>query len=59
MIFNMTLLGLLIRLVVLLIPPLLLEYGDALHLVSVGSQVLLGPHQPHSCKGLSSTLSIC
>ena len=23
--------------------------GDALHLVSVGSPVLLGPHQSHSC----------
>ena len=55
----MALLGLLIRLAVLLLPPLLVEYGDALHLVSVVSQVLLGPHQSHSCKGLSSTLSIC
>ena len=26
----------------------------SLHLVSVGSQVLLGPHQSHSCKGLIS-----
>ena len=32
---------------------------DALHLVTVGSQVLLGPTQSHSCKGLSSTLSTC
>ena len=31
--------------------------GGALHLVSVGSQVLLGPHQSHNRKGLSSTLS--
>ena len=31
----------------------------ALHLVSVGSQVLLGSHQSHSCKGLNSTLSTC
>ena len=33
--------------------------SDALHLIFVGSQVLLGPHQSHSCKGLSSTLSTC
>ena len=33
--------------------------GKALHLVSVGSQVLLDLHQPYSRKGLSSTLSIC
>ena len=26
---------------------------------SVGSQVLLGLHQSHSCKGLSSTLPTC
>ena len=32
---------------------------SSLHLVSVGSQVLMGPHQSHSCKGLSSTLSTC
>ena len=42
----------------LLLPPLV-EKDDALHLVSVGSQVLLGPRQSHSCKGLSSTLSTC
>ena len=41
----------------LLLPPLLVEQGDALHLVSVGSQVLLDPHQSHCCKGLSSTLA--
>ena len=32
---------------------------SSLHLVSVDSQVLLGPSQSHSCKGLSSTLSTC
>ena len=31
--------------------------GDALHLVSVDSQVLLGPHRSHSYKVLSTTLS--
>ena len=33
--------------------------GNALHLVSVGSQVLLDLDQPYSRIGLSSTLSIC
>ena len=33
--------------------------GYALHLLSVGSHVLLGPNRSHSCNGLSSTLSTC
>ena len=33
--------------------------GYALQRVSVDNQVLLGLHQSHSYKGLSSTLSIC
>ena len=32
---------------------------SALTAASTSSQVLLGPPQSHSCKGLSSTLSIC
>ena len=43
--------------VLLHFPLLFVEYGDALHLVSVGSQVPLGPNWSHSCK--SSTLSMC
>ena len=33
--------------------------GDALQTVFVDNQLLLGPHQSHSCNGLSSILSTC
>ena len=30
--------------------------SSCLHLISVGTRVLLGPHQSHCCKSLNSTL---
>ena len=42
----------------LLLPPPLVEYGDALYLVFADRQVLLGPHKSYSWKGLSRTVHL-